>query len=70
MDVTHDWSPFTRPTAESSSCSDSIIQLEYNSSTFKSYETSFTGFIPFAKKNFSPTSSTANRDQKHMYFLL
>lgn len=30
--------------------------------TFKSYETSFTGFIPFVKKTFRPSSSNANRD--------
>ncbi|KAB2600540.1 hypothetical protein D8674_040516 [Pyrus ussuriensis x Pyrus communis] len=36
-----------------SSTSDPIIRLEYNSSSFKSYETSFIGFIPFAKKNFA-----------------
>ena len=33
-------------------------------------EPPFTGFIPFAKKEFGPSSSNANRDQEHMYFLL
>ncbi|KAB2631952.1 TMV resistance protein N-like [Pyrus ussuriensis x Pyrus communis] len=39
-----------------SGASNFLIRLQYTLSTFKSYETSFMGFIPFAKK--------------HMYFLL
>lgn len=48
----------------------SITHLKYNSSTFKSHETSFGGFIPFAKKMFSPPSSIVGRAQEHMYFFL
>lgn len=70
VDVTHDWSSSSYPTVESSGTSDSITQLEYNPSTFKSYRTSFTSFIPFAKKTFNLPSSTTDRAQEHMYFLL
>ncbi|KAM1365123.1 hypothetical protein ACFX13_044165 [Malus domestica] len=63
VDITHDWSLPSCPTAENSSVSESITRLEYNSSTFKSYGTSYAGFIPFAKKTFSPPSSTADRAQ-------
>ncbi|KAB2608852.1 hypothetical protein D8674_012020 [Pyrus ussuriensis x Pyrus communis] len=56
VDVTH----------ESSGTSTSPLQLEYNSVTFKSYETSFKGFIPFVKKNFGADSSNANLDQEHI----
>ncbi|KAM1573568.1 hypothetical protein FF2_042937 [Malus domestica] len=69
VDITHDWSLPSYPTAENSSVSEFITRLEYNSSTFKSYGTSYAGFIPFAKKTFSPPSSTADRAQEHMYFL-
>lgn len=57
-------------TTESSGASESITRLKYNSLTFKRYETSFVGFILFAKETFSPPSSTVNRAQEHMYFLL
>ncbi|KAM1965836.1 hypothetical protein ACFX15_046121 [Malus domestica] len=70
VDVTTDWSPSTCPTCESSGTSGLTTRLEYNFSTFKSYGTSFMGFIPFVKKNFGPLSSNANKDQEHMYFLL
>ncbi|KAB2623861.1 hypothetical protein D8674_041448 [Pyrus ussuriensis x Pyrus communis] len=70
VDVTHDWSHFSYSIVESSSSSAPFLQIESNSSTFKSYGTSFTGFSPFANKSFGPTSFTANRDQEHMYFLL
>ncbi|KAM2189421.1 hypothetical protein ACFX1R_032858 [Malus domestica] len=70
VDVTHDWYSPSCPTAEGLGDSDFIIRLEYTSSTFKSYETSFTDFISFAKSTFSPSSATANRDKEHMYFLL
>ncbi|KAB2617832.1 hypothetical protein D8674_013701 [Pyrus ussuriensis x Pyrus communis] len=66
IDVTHDRSSSSCPTVESSGTSDLMTRLEYNSSTFKSYETSFTGFIPFVKKNFGLSSSNANRDQEHI----
>ncbi|KAM1562808.1 hypothetical protein ACFX10_037294 [Malus domestica] len=70
VDITHDWSFLSRLIAESSETSNSITLLEYNSSTFKSYGTSFADFIPFPKKMFSPPSSTVDRAQVHMYFLL
>ncbi|KAM1654536.1 hypothetical protein ACFX15_006614 [Malus domestica] len=70
VDVTHNRSSSSCPTAEGLGNFDFIIQLEYTPSTFKSYGTSFVGFIPFAKSTFSPPSATANRDQEHMYFLL
>ncbi|KAB2629109.1 hypothetical protein D8674_033904 [Pyrus ussuriensis x Pyrus communis] len=54
VDVTHDWSLPSHLSAKSSSTSNPITQLDYNFSTFKSYGTLFTGFIPF----------------EHMYFLL
>lgn len=44
--------------------------MEYNSFTFKSYGTSFTGFIPFAKNEFGLSFYIANRDQEHMFFLI
>ncbi|KAM1464607.1 hypothetical protein ACFXTO_044232 [Malus domestica] len=47
-----------------------MIQLKDNSITFNSYGTSFTGFILFVKKKFGSSSSNANRDQEHMYFLI
>ncbi|KAM1365614.1 hypothetical protein ACFX13_044616 [Malus domestica] len=70
VDVTQDWVPFSSSIAESSGSSTSFLQLEYNSATFKSYRTSFKGFIPFIKENFGADSSHANKDQEHMYFLL
>ena len=70
VDITHEWSSSSYPTVEGSDVSDSITLLEYNLSAFKSYRNLFTGFILFSKKSFGPTSSTANRDQEHMYFLL
>ncbi|KAM1683109.1 hypothetical protein ACFXTN_031314 [Malus domestica] len=68
VDVTY--APHSCPIAESSGASASLFQLEYNYATFKSYETSFKGFIPFVKKNFGADSSKANLNQEHMYFLL
>ncbi|KAM1671790.1 hypothetical protein ACFXTN_036758 [Malus domestica] len=68
--VTHDWVHSSRLTAESSGSSAPFLKIEYNSSTFKSYGTLFTSFIPFAKNEFGSSSSNANRDQEHMYFLL
>ena len=62
IDVTHDCTHLSRPTAESSGSSDSFLHMEYNSSTFKSYGTSFTGFILFAKKEFGLSFSNDNRD--------
>ncbi|KAB2632733.1 TMV resistance protein N-like [Pyrus ussuriensis x Pyrus communis] len=56
VDVSHNYS----------STSDIVTRLEYNFSTFKSYQTFFTGFILFVKKNFGPSSTNANRDQKHI----
>ncbi|KAM2111993.1 hypothetical protein ACFX1R_014555 [Malus domestica] len=70
IDVTHDWAPHSRTTTENSGNSGPIIQLEYNFATFKSHGTSFLGFILFAKKEFRPSSSNANRKQEHMYILL
>ncbi|KAM2854426.1 hypothetical protein FF1_024870 [Malus domestica] len=70
IDFTHDWAPPSRLTAESSGSSASFLQLEYDSVTFKSYGTSFMGFIPFANKDFGPLSSNANNDQEHIYFML
>ncbi|KAM1284633.1 hypothetical protein ACFX2J_027304 [Malus domestica] len=66
VDVTHDWAPPSRSTAESSGSSASPIQLEYHSVTFKSYETSFKGLIPFMKKNFGASSPYANLAQEHI----
>ncbi|KAM2357067.1 hypothetical protein ACFX1X_006075 [Malus domestica] len=68
VDVTQDWVPSSSSIAESFSSSASFLQLEYNSATFKSYGTSFKGFIPFVKNNFGADSSSANKDQEHMYF--
>ncbi|KAM1310592.1 hypothetical protein ACFX2H_007130 [Malus domestica] len=51
VDITHDWSSHSCLTTESSKAFESITHLEYNSSTFKSYKTSFASFIPFAKKH-------------------
>ncbi|KAM2257517.1 hypothetical protein EV2_002732 [Malus domestica] len=68
IDVTQDWA--LPSIAESSGSSTSFLSLEYNSATFKSYGTSFKGFIPFVKENFGAGSSCADRDQEHMYFLL
>ncbi|KAM2147821.1 hypothetical protein ACFX1Q_004522 [Malus domestica] len=68
MDVTQDWAPLS--IAESSGSSASFLSLEYNSATFKSYGTSFKGFIPFVKENFGADSSHVDKDQEHMYFLL
>ncbi|KAM1748718.1 hypothetical protein ACFX12_009675 [Malus domestica] len=49
VDITHNWSSPSCPTAEASSASESITHLDCTPSTFKSYVTSFVGFIPFAK---------------------
>ncbi|KAM1560790.1 hypothetical protein ACFX1Z_003998 [Malus domestica] len=68
IDVTQDWA--LPSVAESLGSSTSFISLEYNSTTFKSYGTSFKGFILFVKENFGAGSPHANRDQEHMYFLL
>ncbi|KAM1040439.1 hypothetical protein ACFX2C_029719 [Malus domestica] len=68
--VTQYWDPSSSSIAESFGSSASFLQLEYNSATFKSYGTSFKGFIPFVKENFGSNSSHANKDQEHMYFLL
>ncbi|KAM1409051.1 hypothetical protein ACFX2I_009492 [Malus domestica] len=70
VDITHDWSSPSCPTTEGSGALESIAHLEYNSSIFKSYGTSFAGFIPFANKMFSSPSLIADKAQKHMYFLL
>lgn len=69
MDVIHHWSSSSRSTVESSDAFESITHLEYNISTFKSYKTSFEGFIPFTKKMFNPYFPTANRAQEHIYFI-
>ncbi|KAB2612177.1 hypothetical protein D8674_036857 [Pyrus ussuriensis x Pyrus communis] len=66
VDVTHDWAPYSRPTAKSLGSSTSLLQLEYNSTTFKSYGTSFKGFIPFVNKSFGADSLHANIDQENM----
>ncbi|KAM2051888.1 hypothetical protein ACFX16_033454 [Malus domestica] len=68
VDVTQDWA--FPSIVESSGSSTSFLSLEYNSATFKSYGTSFKGFIHFVKENFGAGSSRADRDQEHMYFLL
>ncbi|KAM2301708.1 hypothetical protein ACFX1S_032600 [Malus domestica] len=68
VDVTQDWAPPS--IVESSSSSASFLSLEYNSATFKSYGTSFKGFIPFVKENFGADSSHVDKDQEYMYFLL
>ncbi|KAM2647153.1 hypothetical protein TB1_000436 [Malus domestica] len=68
VDITHDWSSPSRLTGESSGAFESITRLEYTLFTFKSYGTSFAGFIPFAKKTFNPPSSTADRAQEHMRY--
>ncbi|KAM2432435.1 hypothetical protein ACFX1W_019638 [Malus domestica] len=68
VDITQDWAPPS--IAESSGSSTSFLSLEYNSATFKSYGTSFKGFIPFVKENFGTDSSHVDKDQEHMYFLL
>ncbi|KAB2625706.1 hypothetical protein D8674_017366 [Pyrus ussuriensis x Pyrus communis] len=70
VDITRDKSSSSRPAAEGSNAFQSITSLEYNPTTFKSYETSFIGFIPFAKKMFSLPSPIADPAQEHMYFLL
>ena len=70
MDVTHDWASSSCSPAESLGSSASPLQVEYNSATFKSYETSFNGFIHFVKKSFGADSPNTNIDQEHMYFLL
>ncbi|KAM1548545.1 hypothetical protein ACFX1Z_009718 [Malus domestica] len=68
LDITQDWA--FPSIAESSGSSTSFLSLEYNSATFKSYKTSFKGFIPFVKENFGAGSSHIDRDQEHMYFFL
>ncbi|KAM1748105.1 hypothetical protein ACFX12_009131 [Malus domestica] len=68
IDVTQDWIPSS--TTGGSSSSTYFLPLSYNSVTFKSYGTSFKGFIPFVKKNFGAGSPQADKDQEHMYFLL
>ncbi|KAB2626235.1 S2-RNase [Pyrus ussuriensis x Pyrus communis] len=70
LDITHDWTSPSCPTVESLGASEFITRLEYNSSTFKNYGTSFLGFIPFAKKTFNLPSFTADKAHEHMYFLL
>ena len=70
VDITHDWLPPSRSTTEGSNASQPITSLEYNSTTFKSYGTSFASFVPFAKKMFIPPSPTADPAQEYMYFLL
>ncbi|KAM1179800.1 hypothetical protein ACFX2G_019324 [Malus domestica] len=70
VDITHDWALTLRPIVESSGTSSGtsalFLQLEYNSTTFQSYGTSFKGFIPFVKNNFGAGSSNANIDQEHI----
>ncbi|KAM1341990.1 hypothetical protein ACFX2F_006373 [Malus domestica] len=68
VDITQDWAPPS--IAGSSGSSASFLSLEYNAATFKSYGTSFKGFIPFVKENFGADSSHVDKDQEHMYFLL
>lgn len=70
VDITHDWSSLSRPTVESSEAFKPITTLEYNSTTFKSHETSFAGFISFTKNMFSLSSPIADQAQEHMYFLI
>lgn len=60
VDITHDWSSSSQPTARSPEASQDIVSLEYDPTTFKSYGTSFVDFIPFAKKNFCPPTPFAN----------
>lgn len=69
MDITHDWSSPSCPTTKALGVKH-IIGLEYTSSTFKSYKMSFTCFITFVRKTFSPPSSIVDRAQEHIYFLL
>ncbi|KAM1720878.1 hypothetical protein ACFX12_022480 [Malus domestica] len=68
VDVTQDWVPSS--TTGSSGSSTTFLSLNYNSATFKSYGTSFKGFIPFVKENFGASSPRVDKDQEHMYFLL
>lgn len=70
VDITHDWSSPSQPTTRGSEALQNIVSLEYDSTTFKSYGTSFAGFIHFAKKNFCPPSPYADTAQEHMYFFL
>ncbi|KAB2617250.1 hypothetical protein D8674_013119 [Pyrus ussuriensis x Pyrus communis] len=60
VNITHDWSSPSHPVAESSKAHQSVTSLEYNPTTFKSYETSFMGFIPFAKTMLNPYFPTAD----------
>lgn len=60
VNIMHDWSSPSRLTTKISEVSKSTINLEYNSTTFKSYETSFPSFIPFANKMFNPPSPIAD----------
>ncbi|KAM1714215.1 hypothetical protein ACFX12_024851 [Malus domestica] len=68
VDVTQDW--VQSYSIRSSSSSAAFLSLNYNSATFKSYGTSFKGFIPFVKENFGVGSPRVDKDQEHMYFLL
>lgn len=70
VNVTHDRLSPSHPTAKGSEASKSITSLDYNSTTFKSYETSFAGFILVSKKMYSPLFPTVDQAQEHMYFLL
>lgn len=62
INITHNWTPLSRPTTENSNGPTPITHLEYNSATFKSCGTSFTGFILFVKKTFRHSSYDPNRD--------
>ncbi|XP_050113946.1 uncharacterized protein LOC126592277 [Malus sylvestris] len=64
VDVTQDW--VLSSTTGSSSSSTPFLPLSYNSATFKSYGTSFKGFIPFVKENFGVGSPWADKDQEHI----
>ncbi|KAM0988537.1 hypothetical protein ACFX2A_012681 [Malus domestica] len=68
VDVTQDW--VQSSSTGSSSSSAAFLSLNYNSATFKSYGTSFKGFIPFVKENFGVGLPRVDKDQEHMYFLL
>lgn len=60
VDITHDCSFPAQPTTEIFEASMSITSLDYNSTTFKSYETSFANFILFVKKMYNLPSPIAN----------
>ncbi|KAM1219621.1 hypothetical protein ACFX2G_047669 [Malus domestica] len=55
VDVTHDWAPHSSPTVESLGRSGPMIQLEYNSATFKSYGTPSRVLSHLPRRNLAPT---------------